>query len=380
MIPDSILSKSNLPSLEDTMTLYQKIKGHMLMAVACLALSIFNKFCLNEKLSVDLNHWSSFLTNRTMAVIPRDDNSFIFTTIAVVIPALSWFCMYNIVSMIILKSMGAPKKGNNELSNNQQKFYQNQSTSAIIPVHNNPLNCIVEAALTHKDDIQSLSTEDSIAEFKKIMEILTETHKSSEYGNYLREAEEHLLKIEENCPSLKNETMQMRNQYHHAFLCMPSGPSTLTQLDIDHFKRCFLVPDGVICQNEQGEKFSKPSVSADQLVSHFFSLGYSKIMHSREVENFDEIKETCDIIILGIKKDFSFFPTWSWSATNDEERSFHIEIKKLNNHFLRDQKGTALGYQSVKIKLIAELKDQERARQFIAQGFQICVILVYPKV
>lgn len=89
------------------------------------------------------------------------------------------------------------------------------------------------------------------------MKQLNIIQESNNYGTYLREAEEHLLKIEKNClPTLNDEIIQMRNQYHDAFQRMPSGPSALTQLDIDSLKRLDLVPHGVICQNDQGKNSS----------------------------------------------------------------------------------------------------------------------------
>jgi hypothetical protein len=156
---------------------------------------------------------------------------------------------------------------------------------------------------------------------------------------------------------------------------MSNSPSPLKS-DID--QRSAIISYGILCRNDWGEKFSKPSISTERLVSHFFSLGYSKIMRSREVRDFEGMKEICDIILLGIRKNFSFFPTWPWS-TNDKKSSLLVEIKKLQDHFMRDKKAVELGYQKAEVKLIAELNDQKKANRLIDQGFHICVILVYPK-
>ncbi|MBA2369283.1 MAG: hypothetical protein H0V82_09710 [Candidatus Protochlamydia sp.] len=136
---------------------------------------------------------------------------------------------------------------------------------------------------------------------------------------------------------------------------------------------------GFIYQSKCGEEFSKPSISTERLVSHFFSLGYSKIKRYRAVEDFEEMGNVCDIILLGIKKKFLFYPAWPW-AKNEEKSPLLVEFKKLHDHFLRDEKAIELGYQNAKVKLISQFKDQEKGNLFIEQGFQICVILTYHKV
>lgn len=102
-------------------------------------------------------------------------------------------------------------------------------------------------------------------------------------------------------------------------------------------------------------------------------------MFSREAGNFEGIEEICDIICLGSEKKFAFFPTLFWNSTNDKGSPLVVEIKELHDHFLKDGNAVNLGYQNAEVKLIAELKDQEKGIRLIDQGFQICVVLTYPR-
>lgn len=243
----------------------------------------------------------------------------------------------------------------------------------------------MKSMISYVSDIQSLETEDLMARFRKLMRNLTKIDDSKNYGLNLREAEEIILKLETDLPS-QDEIIRMREQFNHAFQNLPSGPGWLMQLDVDHFNRFAHVPLNVVCRNQQSKLYRQPSVSMEQLVNHFFILGYSKVQHARET-NFEESPEICDIILIGIDTDFRindittiFLNFFGQGSTQSLTYDYSHEIEKLDEYFMLNKKAYELGYQKAEFKLIQNFKDQERATNFINQGLHICIIFTYPEV
>lgn len=249
----------------------------------------------------------------------------------------------------------------------------------------NKISCLAQFALLDTYEYPGIVAE-SILYFKETVEKLSTTSNSSEYGKTLRKAEEILFAIERNCPSERSEEVQdLRNQYLTAFNNMPEGPGTLTQLDVDNIKRFSHVPENVICTNQYGQKYKQPSISADTLMSYFFNLDYTNVMHSRAVNGFEGKLDICDVILIG--KEDSIINYISSHITDNLptflKRQFPTpwenEFEKISGFFWNNELLYKLGYANMSIIPIEKLEDQEKAKNFKNQGLQICVILFYPE-
>lgn len=222
--------------------------------------------------------------------------------------------------------------------------------------------------------IENQSEETLITNFWIKMQLLNHTRESIAYGSVLREAEQILSALEQIASEArKDEIVEMKARFAAAFQQLPIGPSQITQLEIDHLKRMTLVPRGVVCVNQRGVHFKQPELSAADLTSQFFRLGFNSVMHARKEENFEGIEDICDVVMLGKK--------WTrrlWSKTLDElilESSHELREKLIAENYLQRQ-----GYKSCRVDLIKNLKDPEKARRLLEQGLVLFVILTYPEV
>lgn len=226
---------------------------------------------------------------------------------------------------------------------------------------------ITESTLGETKTLTLLSTEGLLTRFNVITQVLKETENSKIFATFLREAEEILLKLK---PLVERELfIKMEAEYQCAFQNLPSGPGSITQKDVDYLKSLDNVPRNVICENSLGEKFQKPAISITSLISHFNSLGFLKVMYSREVIEFDKV---CDVFVLGLNAIETFFDEGFIDISSDK-------IEKLNHYFSKSQLDE-LGYASSYSKLVIDLQDRNKSKSFSEQGFHIYTILNYPKV
>lgn len=229
---------------------------------------------------------------------------------------------------------------------------------------------LMESTLCRTSSIQHLSTEDLLLRFHKLIAILADSDDSTIYGLQLREAEEILLKLKTN-PDSNVDTAKMKEQYLKAFQNTPMGPGILTQLEVDHLKNFAIVPQNVFHTNQCGKAYLQPPVSNDQLISLFFALGYSNVMYSRAVKGFEDIHEVCDVVLIGIETSLKDKIFELFFMEDDQEEA----LEQIRDYL----QANVLGYNNVKCSLIKDLKDQEKAKSFQEQGFQICVVLTYPE-
>lgn len=261
--------------------------------------------------------------------------------------------------------------------------------------HARKIALYAESMLSHTLKDNELSNDELIARFAANLQSITQLKSdSSAYGIALREAEEILSKLEANLPPNFDEKLaEMQAQVQTAYEQVPVGAGTLMERDVDYLKRKEFIPHNVICTNHKGESFKKPPISIAELESLFFSMGFPYVMHSRELTLFEGIEEVCDVIMVGgfHESNLSWSHLKSVAGNLSTVRSLYSvvpaftvntlerEATKIDAHFSRRRFAEELGYQSVQSMSIESLKDQEKAKKLIAQGYQICTVLIYPR-
>jgi hypothetical protein len=253
------------------------------------------------------------------------------------------------------------------------------------------INSLAQSALNPEAQVDYSLNEELTLRFYTHLNRLQSISDSHHYSLTLRKAEKILHKLEKKVLS-NQELNKMEQAYQTSFQNLPSGPSLLLQQDIEYLQRCQITPFNIVCQNDAGDKFKKPSISIQNLISHYSLLSYQSIMFSRESKNFEGIQEICDVIMLGVKGPSFYIQLFQRlilsrmvPMTPEEnnlegiDQEYESEIKKLNTYFIEDGMAQSLGYDSFQIKLIKNLEDKEKSKRLIDQGFQICTILTYPR-
>lgn len=232
-----------------------------------------------------------------------------------------------------------------------------------------------------------LSLEELESAFNVRIQMLENISDSEQYGLILRQAEQILLKIEANPPSdlIGKDISLMKENFTSCFYKMPPGPGFLMQMEVNYLKQLSCVPQNVICQNNAGIKYEKPSISTESLISIFCKLGYEHIMFSREVANFNGKDEICDVVMVGVEyKQYEYITHallhgFIMNLGEKGKSIYDEDIKKINHYFTTQKNALKLGYASACSILVENLNDKERARRLNEQGFQVCTILTYPQ-
>ncbi|MBA2368271.1 MAG: hypothetical protein H0V82_04520 [Candidatus Protochlamydia sp.] len=232
-----------------------------------------------------------------------------------------------------------------------------------------------ETILTHNCSLDFLSIEDLYLHFIEHIQKLKQDQTPEQYAFLFREAEQSLLRLEKNTSSSQYNLVDLRNELQTLFKNSPDGPSTLTQLDVDCFKRMSIIPNDIICLNTKGEKFAKPPISTNSLLDHFNRLSFSKVMFNRAVKDFESIEEVCDIIFLKVDKKYSFFNYLNYADKNLVE-----QVQKVIDYFKSNNLAQNLGYSSSTSIMIKDLKNNSQSKRLIEQEFDICTILTYKKI
>ncbi|MCE5318141.1 MAG: hypothetical protein LLG04_12380 [Parachlamydia sp.] len=232
----------------------------------------------------------------------------------------------------------------------------------------------IDAFVHRSTFIEKLSEEELVENFTCRLKVLDCMDESLSYGVTLREAEQMISQLEKKA-SVKREKEigEMKAKFLTAFQRAPAGPGLLTQLEVDHLKKMTIAPRGVVCSNQSGALFQRPELSISDLTSIFYHFGFNLIKYSLKQENFEGIKEVCDVIGLG--KKWTVLP-WGKSM----ERLIVDSAAELTRHLQKDGFLVKLGYASFKVGLIKDLSDPEIATSLQEQGYALFVILIYPQV
>lgn len=257
------------------------------------------------------------------------------------------------------------------------------------PMRDDDRMIVISPRLSHERAREvTCSYNDLIAQFRAIILRLKNTSDPKSYGTLLKEAEDILTFLLEKIPyNLEEALSNIKVEFLEAYQNIPEGEGVLTRLEIDYIKNYSKIPTNRVCQNNNGVNYMKPHISINKLQAIFLSLGFTKVMHSREVANFEGNEGISDVIMLGKESDITsldYIKRIAISALcgfyrqNDISEELQLDIDLLNRHFQRNGEAKKLGYACAKSFLITEIRDRSKAERLKEQGFQYCTVLDYP--
>lgn len=234
----------------------------------------------------------------------------------------------------------------------------------------------VESGLLINTGLKFLTEEQLFLRFNLLLAVMKTTNAtqdSAQYNIYLREAEEILLEMQRDSSVDQEKIHSMRMDYENAFQSLPTGDGFITQKEIDFIKNVSFTVLHERCQSPCGDQFKKPSIAISVFINFFNSLGFSKVMWSREEKDFEDKFPLSDVFMLGKERKFAFSMDPLGLKEKDEE--------KLRKVFCCNDERLKSFYNDYTVTPIKKLlMEKEKIEQLTEQGFEMCVVLSYQKI